>query len=125
MGQQKVKVYATEGSSTSGHIWKESYFDGLGRTIKTRAEGNDGKVIVTETRYNDRGLISSKSLPYFEGLETPRWIDYFYDPLGRVVQTNYPDSTSEVQSYDKGRTTLIDQNGHQKVEEKGCFRKTR
>lgn len=121
VGQQKVKVYATERSGTSDHIWKESYFDGLGRTVKTRAEGNDGKVIVTETQYNDRGLVSAKSLPYFESLETPRWIDYFYDPVGRVVQINYPDSTSEVRSYDKGRITLIDPNYHQKVEERDVY----
>ncbi len=92
-------------SGTSNYIWTETYFDGLGRTIKTRAEGSAGKVIATQTIYNNRGLVDKASLPYFEGSESPRWITYVYDPIGRVIKTTYPDSTFTTASYLKGTFT--------------------
>ncbi|MEW6328422.1 MAG: toxin TcdB middle/N-terminal domain-containing protein [Thermodesulfobacteriota bacterium] len=121
IGVQKVITYSTEQSGTANYLWKESYFDGLGRTIKTRAEGPDGKVAVAETIYDERGLVASTSLPYFEGLETPRWTSYTYDPIGRVTEIARPDGTFIAKSYLRGRTAIIDANGHGKVEEKDVY----
>ena len=118
---QKVKTYAREEHGQAGIIWSEAYFDGIGRTIKTRSEGPDSKVVVTETTYNDRGLISGESLPYFEGLETAGWTAYEYDPIGRITMTTYPDTTYATADYMKGILTYIDSNGHKKVEEKDIY----
>lgn len=121
VGNQRVVTYATEQSGTANYIWTETYFDGLGRTIKTRAEGPDSKVIAAQTIYDNRGLVDSKSLPYFEVTETPRWTSYEYDPIGRVKKTTLPDGTYATASYLKGTLTYIDPNGHQKVEVKDIY----
>ncbi|MEK6687174.1 MAG: DUF6443 domain-containing protein, partial [Gemmatimonadota bacterium] len=118
VGSQRVVTYATEQNGTSNYIWKEIYFDGLGRTIKTRSEGPDRKVIAQRTLYDNRGQVSYASLPYFEGIDTERWTYFEYDPIGRVKKITNPDGTYVTKSYMKGVTTLVDANGHQKVEEK-------
>jgi RHS repeat-associated protein len=124
VGSQKVVTYATEQSGTGNYIWSEKYFDGLGRTIKTRTEGPDSKVIVTQKNYNNRGLVDTESLPYFEGLETGRWKTYQYDPIGRPTRTDYPDGTYTTTAYMKGIFTYIDPKGHKKVEEKDSYGRT-
>jgi YD repeat-containing protein len=121
VGSQRVAAYATEQSGTGNYIWRETYFDGPGRTIKTRIEGPDSKVIVTETTYNNRGLVSGETLPYFEGIESRRWTTYEYDPVGRIITTVYPDSTYATSDYLRGTLTYIDPNGHKKVEEKDIY----
>jgi YD repeat-containing protein len=121
VGSQRIVTYATEQSGTGNYIRSETYFDGLGRTIKTRSEGPDGKVIVTEAVYNQRGLIEYESLPYFEGSETPRWTYYEYDPIGRLTKITYPDGTFTTTNYLKGTLTYIDANGHKKVEVKDVY----
>ncbi len=121
VGSQRVVTYATEQSGTSNYIWKEIYFDGLGRTIETRAEGPDSKVIAQRTLYDNRGQVSYASLPYFEGIETERWTYFEYDPIGRVKKITNPDGTYVTKSYLKGRTTLEDANRHQKIEEKDVY----
>ncbi|MEK6528127.1 MAG: RHS repeat-associated core domain-containing protein, partial [Nitrospirota bacterium] len=121
VGNQRVVAYATEQSGTGNYIWTETYFDGLGRTIKTRAEGPDSKVIAQQTFYDNMGQVSYASLPYFEGIETPRWTNFGYDPIGRVTVIMNPDRTYVTKSYMKGRTTLKDANKHQKIEEKDVY----
>jgi RHS repeat-associated protein len=123
VGQQRIATLATEQSGTSNYLWKETYFDGLGRMIKTRQEGPDGKVNLTKTEYNTRGFIYRTSLPYFENLETTRWKTFAYDPMGRVMQITYPDNTSTTITHVKGVTTIIDQNGHQKKEKRDVFKR--
>lgn len=118
IGSQRVVTYATEQSGTGNYIWSETYFDGLGRTIKTRSEGPVIRVVAQRTLYDNRGLVSYASLPYFEGIETERWTYYEYDPIGRVKKATNPDGTYVTKDYLKGRTTHVDANGHQKVEEK-------
>ncbi|OGL47349.1 MAG: hypothetical protein A2W05_00960, partial [Candidatus Schekmanbacteria bacterium RBG_16_38_10] len=121
VGSQRVLAYATEQSGTANYIWSEVYFDGLGRTIRKRAEGPNGKVIVIQTLYNNRGLVAFESLPYFEGSETPRWRTYEYDPIGRITKTTHPDDTFATSSYLKGSLTYVDSNGHKKVEERDIY----
>lgn len=121
VGSQRVVAYATEQSGTGNYIWSETYFDGLGRTIKTRAEGPDSKIIATQTIYNNRGLVEYTSLSYFQGTETPRWTTYEYDPIGRVKKVTNPDTTFATKDYLKGTITYIDANGHKKVEVKDIY----
>ena len=123
-GYQRVATHATEQSGTGNFIWQENYFDGFGRTIKTRREGPrnpDNTVIVSETRYDTMGRVSSSSLPYFEGLETPRWVSYSYDPMGRVTRVTNPDNTFVTRSYLLGTTASIDANFHKREEERDAY----
>jgi RHS repeat-associated protein len=120
-GYQRVATHSTEQSGTANYLWQENYFDGFGRTIKTRSEGPDGKVIVAETDYDTMGRVSSSSLPYFEGLETARWVSYAYDPMGRVTRVTNPDNTYVTRSYFQGTTTSIDANFHKREEDRDAY----
>jgi len=120
-GNQRVATHSTESSGTGSYLWQENYFDGFGRTIGTRREGPDGKVIVTETIYDPMGRVASSSLPYFENLETPRWISYLYDPMGRVTRVTNPDDTFVTRSYLLGTTTSVDANGHKREEDRDAY----
>ena len=116
-----AEKHAAKQTGSGDYLCSKIYFDGLGRTIMTRSNGPDSKTIVTETEYNDRGLTERGSLPYFEGSETARWTDYEYDPIGRVIQATFPDTTYSTSAYMKGTLTYIDPNGHQKIEEKDIY----
>lgn len=121
VGDQRIKTYETTKNGTADHQWKEVYFDGLGREFKTRVEGSAGKVIIAEKVYNDRGMVEKESLPYFEGLESPRWTSYEYDPIGRGVTTINPDNTYSTAEYLLGTLKTIDMNGHQRIEMKDIY----
>ncbi|MEW5744707.1 MAG: FG-GAP-like repeat-containing protein [Nitrospirota bacterium] len=115
-------------NGASAAAWKESYYDGFGRVIKTRTPGPDGKYIISETVFNNRGQVFKASLPYFadasgNALETRRWTTFTYDVLGRPVRVDNPDNTYVRKEYFQNRTTLIDANGHVKVEEKDVYGK--
>ena len=97
-------------------MWTASYFDGLGRTFKERKSGPDGKTIVTETVYDQRGMVLKKSLPYFETLEAPVWRIYSYDALGRVTGVTNPDGTSTLACFSDLVSVFIDENGHRRRE---------
>ncbi len=100
--------------------WKETYFDGLGRTTTEKSGGVGTAKIVVDTTYNLQGLVETRSYPYYEGAQD-YYVSYFYDPVDRLKQTDYPDGTSTTISYDRGRITYIDANGHKKVAEKDAY----
>ncbi|MEW5745818.1 MAG: FG-GAP-like repeat-containing protein [Nitrospirota bacterium] len=100
------------------YIWNETYFDGLGRVIKTRAEGPDSKIITRDTVYNQKGQVDRTSVSYFEGRETARWTLFKHDDFGRILDITNPDNTVVSTRYNQGRTTFIDANNHVRVEEK-------
>jgi|GEM_PF-6752391 len=102
-------------------MWSAVYFDGLGRTIKERKSGPDGKTIVTETVYDQRGMVQKNSLPYFETVETPVWRIYSYDPLGRVKGVTNPDGTSTLACYSDLISVSVDENGHRRRETRDPF----
>ncbi|MCR4308079.1 MAG: hypothetical protein NUV80_05980 [Candidatus Berkelbacteria bacterium] len=117
----RIITYSTEESGTANYLKSEVCLDGLERTIKTWEEGPDGKTIVQDIKYDTSGHVYRESLPYFEGIGSPKWKTYTYDPIGRVTQITTPDSTVVTTSYDKGTTTFIDANGHKKVEVKDVY----
>jgi RHS repeat-associated protein len=114
VGQQHVQS-TTAGLST----W--TYFDGLGRTTLEKRTGPDGKNIATQTIHNNTGTVKQTSLPYFDGLETPIWRTFIYDPVGRTTQVTNPDGTRILQCYNDGVTVAIDANNHRKREVSDAF----
>ncbi len=106
--------------------------DGLGRVIQTQGPYETaGTLILTDTSYNALGLTKYSGLPrtlsgtggtYF----APTWTSIphtttSYDALGRTTSAAYPDNSSETFSYSGLRTTAIDRNSHQKVQENDAF----
>jgi RHS repeat-associated protein len=69
------------------------YFDALGREVRTETQSLDGNGAITlafqDTKYNQRGLVEKRSHPYFSG-QTPYWVSYEYDLLGRVTLEDRP-----------------------------------
>ncbi len=108
VGTQHVKTDSQLGLST----W--SYFDGLGRTIKSKSTGTDSNIIVTETEYDSRGAVTRSSTPYFETGGTPLWSTSIYDAMGRVVQATAPDGTRGLSCHDDWVSVTIDANDHKK-----------
>lgn len=70
--------------------WDEAttWFDGLGRIVKTQSKDSQGDVFV-KTQYDQMGRVDSVSNPYRQG-ETIYWSKSRYDELGRVVESYAP-----------------------------------
>jgi len=115
VGSQRVRT------DTSAGTWSEDYFDGLGRTFKTRSSGPDAKIVVREKRYDNRGFVVQSSIPYFEGVESPRYATVEYDPIGRITLATNPDASREMSCYGSGLRVVIDSNNHRKRETSDVF----
>ncbi|MFO0794930.1 MAG: SpvB/TcaC N-terminal domain-containing protein [Candidatus Brocadiaceae bacterium] len=95
-----VETRQRDGSPGDGFLRSRTFYDGMGRKIMTRAEGEDaGQVVVTDTvQFNARKLVGKKYLPYFDGgsldFVEPKFntgfTEHFYDALGREIQVNQP-----------------------------------
>jgi RHS repeat-associated protein len=70
--------------------WDEAttWFDGLGRTIKTQAKDSQGDVFVV-THYDDFGRVDRVTNPHRAG-DTVYWSKTRYDAAGRAVETYAP-----------------------------------
>jgi len=96
-----IETRQRDNSPEDGFHCSRSYFDGLGRKIMTRTEGEKpGQIVVTDTViYNARQKPWKTYLPYFETNGTLNYVnptyhtgyvEHFYDALGRIVQKNQP-----------------------------------
>ena len=81
-----------------------TYYDSLGRNIRIETVGFDGRTVIAEKQYNNKGQITHGSLPYYEG-ETKYWTQYYYDAIGRVFQIHAPDNSISSVDYN-GLTTI-------------------
>jgi len=95
-----IETRQKDESEGDGFYKSRTYFDGFGRNIMTRSEGEKtGQVVVKDTsKYNARQKTWKKYLPYFE----PGTLDYseptfqsgftehFYDAIGREIRMNQP-----------------------------------
>ncbi|MBK8148060.1 MAG: hypothetical protein IPK58_07525 [Acidobacteria bacterium] len=65
-----------------------TWFDGLGRTVKTQATDSQGDIFV-DTEYDLLGRVKRTSNPYRQG-DQVLWSRPRYDELSRVVETCAP-----------------------------------
>ncbi len=127
---KKVKVSENE------YLTSYSFYDGLGRLIETKSPAEDDpqtgqpRQIISEiVRYDSRGQVSEKYLPYFveasPNYVTPTFETYHssfdYDPVGRVIQTTNPDLTYSNINYSDWVTTTTDENGHRKIQYQNAY----
>ena len=90
--------------------WDEAvtFFDGLGRTIKTVAKDSQGDVIV-ETHYDSLGRADMVTNPYRAG-DTVWWNKTRFDELGRAVESyapaSYTDAVNNTNLVSLGTTSL-------------------
>lgn len=106
--------------------------DGLGRVIQTQGPYETaGYLVLNDTFYNTRGGIQYNGTPRTVGgaggtYYAPNWGSVphtiaYYDALNRPASVTYTDGSIETFSYSGLRTTAIDRNSHQKVQESDAF----
>lgn len=111
-------------------IWQ--VLDGLGREIQSQSPyETTGYLVLTDTSYNAQGLALNNGLPRTlngtgGAFFTPSWgsiphTTTSYDALERPVLISYPDGSQETFDISGLRTTSIDRNNHQKIEERDAF----
>jgi RHS repeat-associated protein len=78
-----------------GSVWDEdvTYFDGLGRTVKSQSHDAQGDVF-SENVYDALGRICKTITPHRSDEEV-HWIETSYDPLGRVKEVSSPKVANE------------------------------
>jgi len=90
-----------------GTIDARAFYDGMGRTLMTRSEGQtNGQIVVSATsKFNARGQAWKNYLPYFEESSSLDYVDpvyntgfteHVYDALGREIRINQPIDTNGV-----------------------------
>ncbi|NOY38042.1 MAG: RHS repeat protein, partial [Chlorobi bacterium] len=65
----------------------KTWYDVLGRELKTELDGTFG-TIITEKEYKPDRNVLRESKPYYSG-ETPKWTEYAYDDYGRKVSETF------------------------------------
>lgn len=80
------------------------YYDLLNRELRTEQTGFDGRKIFADITYNNIGLITQRSKPYFS-TETPIYIQLRYDAIGRNTVVISPGNRIDSVIY-RGRTTI-------------------
>ena len=114
------------------------YTDGLGNEIMTKTTAEDGKAFIlfmgakTETETDNRWLASGKVIYNNKGLPVKQYEPWYsnthdftfeeelthygvtpilhYDPLGRLIQTDFPDGTKTLVAFDPWQQLNYDQN---------------
>lgn len=124
-------VYKTTTQTSTG-AWKTTYFDSLGREVRSKNIGQETRYqgvsqrrsILVDRVYNARGALLAATLPYYEGRfpgDISKWLRYTYDELGRVVKVSQPvedGATREITTeYNDFRTTETRPDGSQKTSE--------
>jgi hypothetical protein len=83
-----MMVEQTTGSPTVRKI-----FDTNNRLVRTSKQGFDGTFVREDSRYDAHGRLELVSLPYSAG-QLPKWIDYDYDKINRVIKVTKPNTST-------------------------------
>ncbi|MEE4359449.1 MAG: toxin TcdB middle/N-terminal domain-containing protein, partial [Desulfococcaceae bacterium] len=95
-----VETRQRDNSAGDGFLHSRTFYDGLGRKIMTRSEGEEaGQVVVSDTvQFNARKQPWKSYLPYFENATldfaepsfNTGFSESFYDATGRAIRVNQP-----------------------------------
>ncbi|MDM8162216.1 FG-GAP-like repeat-containing protein, partial [Labilibaculum sp. K2S] len=75
-------------STLTGNAPSSSYFDRLGRVIRSEGKGYNSKTIKTDTRYDSKGRVAAISLPFSSTKTAEK--TFAYDTYGRPSATTLP-----------------------------------
>lgn len=84
-----------------------TYFDLLGRDIRSESEGAfDGRIVVTEKQYDAAGHVYRTSVPRFAtDTAAVKWTSTLYDPVDRPLKVTDPLGHATTYAYDGPTTT--------------------
>jgi RHS repeat-associated protein len=133
-----IKKREIHGNSNTRCIESYIYTDGLGNEIMTKTTAEDGKAwtLVNKQReevqttnrwlaggkviYNNKGLPVKQYEPWYSVTSEFTFEDelthygvtpvMYYDPLGRLIKTNFPDDTTSKVEFDAWQQKNFDQN---------------
>ncbi|HJZ39656.1 MAG TPA: FG-GAP-like repeat-containing protein, partial [Bacteroidales bacterium] len=93
----KPARYSVQKTGNDGSQTK-SWYDKLGREIRSDVKGFDGTMIYTVTKYNTKGQVDSISDPYYS-TGTSLWNRFLYDNYGRKTNLYTPSGRNSTWSY--------------------------
>ena len=95
-----------------GRPTTRTYYDVLGREVRSKAEGYNGQMIVTDQEYNAQGQLDRTSLPYFDG-GTPQWTEneYYNDGRIKTVTAKLATNLATDYVYNNNVTTITSPDG--------------
>ncbi len=77
----------------------EMAYDRLNRPTEVKSRAFNGQWTVSTRAYDNRDLVVSESVPFFDGGTPAGYRDFVYDGLGRVTQVTEPDSKVTTYQY--------------------------
>lgn len=125
-----TKKVKTSYASSPEYLTAYQFSDGLGRAVETKSPAQDGpqgqarQIISGIVKYDTRGKIKEKYLPYFADASVdfipPDYAtahtSYTYDSLGRLIRVGNPDDTYSTVAYWLWKKEFSDENNHTKAE---------
>ncbi len=109
---QRTRESRVDGSPVDGVMWRDRYFDGLGRTITEVAEGNRAKDFVY---FEATDLVASSSAAYSVGQTQRIWTNFTYDVAQRPLRVTLPDGATVRYRHDVGQLTVTNPLGVRKI----------
>ncbi|MDP2336042.1 MAG: RHS repeat-associated core domain-containing protein, partial [Bacteroidota bacterium] len=98
-------IYGVTKTGNDGSV-VTTWYDKLGRAIRSEKKGFGGTMILTDTEYNAKGQVSRVSDPYFAGGSVV-WAETYttYDDYGRVTAINRNTGRNTTYAYATNRVT--------------------
>ena len=103
-----------EWNKTTGAPYSLTFYDSLGRELRTVTQSVGGKEVFSDREYDKRGNVIKSSEPYFSG-DAVYWNTYEYDDAGRLTGQTSPDGSTVSISYDGRKTVTVDPTGSRTV----------
>jgi RHS repeat-associated protein len=109
--RQRIRTERSDGSTGDGVLYREVFFDGLGRTYMVAREGG----AVQEYRYGDASSRpAAVSHPYQPNAKQPIWTTYQYDAVDRLTVVTAPDGSTQRTEYKVGSKTKFNELNQQR-----------
>ncbi len=104
--------------ATPRYMRTNTYFDSLGRPIRTEQPFDADGTVYQTTTYNSLGQVWKVSNPYRSLSDSTYGItEYAYDALGRIKQVTRPDSNTVLYDYSGAAVSVQDEgNGTRRVQ---------
>jgi RHS repeat-associated protein len=105
------RLRETFSDGTPDGLWREVYYDGLGRIYKSAREGGFTKHVV----FSDSSNRLWKESDWHSSSEPALFELYAYDGIGRLRTVTHADGTSAEYVYGNGSTATLDELHHQRI----------
>lgn len=92
--------------SATGAPASRTYYDALGREVRSGKQRFDGNYIYTDNVYDERGRLAKVSVP-FKGATPAQWNTYTYDSNDRIISLKYASGKEDTFSYSNTSVTSV------------------